>query len=171
MRFAFFSFFALFLNDVASVQKLKAKKSADRIVPRSNATVDGGDSESICFGTDDRVRSFDARVRRFSPVGCTAWLVAEDVFVTAGHCVDFAPSALPDGYFVEFNVPLSAPDGVSVRSAPEDVYAVRYDIGGTFPVGDLSGSSATIWETIGTPADCCRTKSPGENSGRHRAVG
>ena len=40
---------------------------------------------SICGDTDDRIPSTDVRVGR-SNGGCTAYLISEDVFLTAGHC-------------------------------------------------------------------------------------
>lgn len=49
----------------------------------------GGDviAETICGPTDDRVLSFDFRQGRLvMPGTCTAWLISEDVFLTAGHC-------------------------------------------------------------------------------------
>lgn len=41
-------------------------------------------SDSLC-GADDRIPSTDVRVGRLS-MGCTGWLISEDVYVTAGHC-------------------------------------------------------------------------------------
>jgi len=48
----------------------------------------GGDviADTICGPTDDRVLSFDLRQGRLKPIGCTAWLISEDVFLTAAHC-------------------------------------------------------------------------------------
>lgn len=50
----------------------------------------GGDviTSTICGPEDDRVRSYDLRQGRLvMPDGtCTAWLISEDVFLTAGHC-------------------------------------------------------------------------------------
>ena len=45
-----------------------------------------GVAETICGPNDDRVRSFDVRQGRLQPIGCTAWLISENVFLTAGHC-------------------------------------------------------------------------------------
>ena len=68
--------------------------------------------ETICGISDDRVASNDVRIGRFWGYPyqgvCTAWLVSEDVFVTAGHCVDEEQQANADrGWIVEFNVPRS----------------------------------------------------------------
>ena len=41
--------------------------------------------ESICGDTDDRVPSSDVRMGRYNG-GCTAWLISEDAYITAGHC-------------------------------------------------------------------------------------
>eukprot|EP00573_Skeletonema_grethae_P005131 CAMPEP_0201696978 /NCGR_PEP_ID=MMETSP0578-20130828/8914_1 /ASSEMBLY_ACC=CAM_ASM_000663 /TAXON_ID=267565 /ORGANISM="Skeletonema grethea, Strain CCMP 1804" /LENGTH=628 /DNA_ID=CAMNT_0048183025 /DNA_START=80 /DNA_END=1963 /DNA_ORIENTATION=+ len=41
--------------------------------------------ESICGDTDDRVPSTDVRMGRYNG-GCTAWLISEDAYITAGHC-------------------------------------------------------------------------------------
>ncbi len=78
-----------------------------------------GAPETICFGTDDRVLSNDPRAGRILPVGCTGWLINDcnHCFLTAGHC-DFAMDV------VEFNVPLSNPDGSLNHPPPEDQYAV-----------------------------------------------
>jgi V8-like Glu-specific endopeptidase len=83
-----------------------------------------GDSigvESICGSTDDRALSFSDRDGRLMPVGCTAWII-DDVnhcFLTAGHCVDGGTAET-----MQFNVPLSDPDGNLNHPGPEDQYAV-----------------------------------------------
>ena len=41
---------------------------------------------SLCGPTDDRVLSQDIRQGRIMPVGCTAWMISESVFLTAAHC-------------------------------------------------------------------------------------
>ena len=48
----------------------------------------GGDviTSTICGPEDNRVRSYDLRQGRLLPMGCTAWLISEDVFLTAAHC-------------------------------------------------------------------------------------
>lgn len=95
--------------------------------------------ESICGTTDNRTASTDNRGGRLMPVGCTAWLIANNGVLTAGHCVDLDPDAtanscgplVPDGvldmtntWVVEFNVPASLANGTSVAAAPEDQYPV-----------------------------------------------
>jgi len=73
-----------------------------------------------CGLTDDRVPSSDPRIGRSMPVGCTAWMIDDcgHNFLTAGHC------AGPTLQMVEFNVPLSNPNGAVNHPAPEDQYAV-----------------------------------------------
>ena len=74
---------------------------------------------SICGPTDDRVLSDDARMGRALPVGCTAWMINDcgHCFLTAGHCA-YALEV------IEFNVPLSNPDGGLNHPPPSDQYAV-----------------------------------------------
>lgn len=76
--------------------------------------------ESICDGVDDRVLSNDPRVARLMSVGCTAWMINDlnRQFITAGHC---GPAS---GNVVQFNVPLSNPNGSVNHPPPEDQYAV-----------------------------------------------
>ena len=73
-----------------------------------------------CGTSDDRVSSNDPRLGRSMPVGCTAWMIDDcsHSFLTAGHCSG------PTLQIVEFNVPLSNPNGSVNHPAPEDQYAV-----------------------------------------------
>jgi V8-like Glu-specific endopeptidase len=75
--------------------------------------------KSQCGATDDRVLSFDNRLGRLLPVGCTAWMIddCQHCFLTAGHCVGTID-------VVEFNVPLSTAGGSLVHPAPADQYVV-----------------------------------------------
>ncbi len=77
--------------------------------------------ESICGPVDDRALSADPRDARVVPVGCSVWLIddAEGCFLTAGHCADGTSLNV-----VEFNVPLSNPDGTVNHPAPADQYAI-----------------------------------------------
>ena len=95
--------------------------------------------ESLCDNDDDRVPVDDARVGRIWPIGCTAWLIGHQCFLTAGHCVDDDPDEcgpqLPDGVpdtafttsVVEFNVPASRSNGTAVRAHPDDQYPIDPD--------------------------------------------
>lgn len=81
----------------------------------------GPDAErTVCGSTDERTLATDARVGRLMPQGCTAFLIddANHTLLTAGHC---APAA---GSVVQFNVPLSNPDGGMVFPPPESQFAV-----------------------------------------------
>ncbi len=75
---------------------------------------------SQCGPTDDRTASTDPRTGRLLTIGCTAWLIADGRFVSAGHCVSSAGSANT----VEFNVPPSLPNGTIQHPGPEDQYVV-----------------------------------------------
>jgi V8-like Glu-specific endopeptidase len=72
-------------------------------------------TESICGPTDDRALSSDPREGRLF-VGCTGWMIGQDLMLTAGHCT---ASGSP---VIEFNVPLSTTGGSVVRSHPDDQY-------------------------------------------------
>lgn len=78
------------------------------------------------IGTDDRVPSFDPKVGRTFPQSCTAWLIAPGLVLTAGHCVDSEKNR-QDMQFLEFNIPLSAPNGTINRAAPQDRYPIDQD--------------------------------------------
>jgi V8-like Glu-specific endopeptidase len=77
----------------------------------------GVSTNTIC-GADNRVASTDARVGRLVPVGCSAWIVGINLFLTAGHCVGSSLSTL------QFNVPASQTSGALVNPPARDQYAV-----------------------------------------------
>ena len=60
--------------------------------------------ETIC-GTDNRRPSFDDRLGRIMPIGCTGFSLENGVYLTAGHCVG------PRMMILEYRVPPSLPDG------------------------------------------------------------
>ena len=69
-------------------------------------------------GQDDRTRSFDDRIARIMPVGCTAFSLNNGVFLTAGHCVT-------EGMLVlEFRVPHSLSNGAPVPPLVEHQFRV-----------------------------------------------
>jgi V8-like Glu-specific endopeptidase len=81
-----------------------------------------GEDRSICGPADDRVLSYEDRDGRAMPIGCSAWII-DDVnhtLLTAGHCADDGTS---DIGLVQFNVPLSDPNGNVQHPGPEDQYA------------------------------------------------
>ena len=90
-----------------------------------------------CGAQDNRVASTDNRVGRLFIGGCTAWRVTNGAFLTAGHCVDFDPDAvpgvcgplLPDGTLdltgvVEFNIPASTAAGFTNAALANDQYPI-----------------------------------------------
>jgi V8-like Glu-specific endopeptidase len=74
--------------------------------------------ESQCGASDDRVPSFAPNRARLVDIGCTANLMAEGCFTTAGHCLE--NDALVD--VIEFNVPPSNANGSIVHPPPSDQY-------------------------------------------------
>jgi trimeric autotransporter adhesin len=77
-------------------------------------------TESQCDGTDDRVASSKLTRARLETIGCTANLMADGCFITAGHCM-----ASPDSStVVEFNVPLSDSSGAIRHPPPSEQYVV-----------------------------------------------
>ncbi len=78
------------------------------------------DPESQCGPTDDRIASNQPATGRLLSVGCTAWIIPNGKFVSAGHCLDGSGANV-----VEFNVPLSLPGGTLQHPGPEDQYSVN----------------------------------------------
>lgn len=74
--------------------------------------------ESRCGATDDRVASNEPDRARLINIGCTANLMVQGCFITAGHCL--SDSSAVD--VVEFNVPKSNPNGSLNHPAPKDQY-------------------------------------------------
>jgi trimeric autotransporter adhesin len=75
--------------------------------------------ESQCGPTDDRIASNQPATARLVSIGCTAWIIPNGKFATAGHCLDGSGANI-----VEFNVPLSLPSGTIQHPDPEDQYSV-----------------------------------------------
>jgi V8-like Glu-specific endopeptidase len=78
-----------------------------------------GGTESQCGPTDDRLESFDKRTGRLMSIGCTAWLIPNGKFVSAGHCLTGTNSST-----MQFNVPRSLSGGTVQHPGPQDQYAV-----------------------------------------------
>lgn len=76
-------------------------------------------THTICGPVDDRVLSYDQRVARNQPTGCTSWLINDcnHCFLTAGHCTG-------NLQVVQFNVPLSNGNGQIQHPPPSEQYAV-----------------------------------------------
>ncbi len=75
--------------------------------------------DTICGSTDDRVLSNDPRAARALPVGCTGWIIDDacGCMITAGHCSSGTS-------VIQFNVPLSNPNGSLNNPPPQDQYSV-----------------------------------------------
>ncbi len=80
----------------------------------------GDTTESQCGPTDDRIASNQPATARLLSIGCTAWIIPNGKFATAGHCLDGSGATV-----VEFNVPLSLPNGTLQHPGPEDQYSVN----------------------------------------------
>jgi hypothetical protein len=93
-------------------------------------------AETLC-GDDDRIPSTDVRVGRIG--GCSAWLISEDIFITAGHCGKPTSSTR-----IHFTFGKGS-------ALPEDQYAVDVDyhqgvaggIGNDWAAGRLLPNSST----------------------------
>jgi len=75
--------------------------------------------ESQCGPTDDRIPSNHPAAGRLMNIGCTAWIITNGRLVSAGHCLDGSGATV-----MEFNVPLSLPNGTLQHPGPDDQYAV-----------------------------------------------
>ena len=80
---------------------------------------DPAEPETICGPYDDRILSYDNRSCRTRPTTCTAWIFddANHMVLTAGHCAAGTINV------IQFNVPLSDPNGSVNHPGPEDQYA------------------------------------------------
>lgn len=56
------------------------------------------------------------------PIGCTGWLTSTGAVLTAGYCA--TAQRLPRLKTMEFNVPVSQPDGTIQRAQPKDQYPI-----------------------------------------------
>lgn len=113
---------AFFNGDVVRVELIAFPGTGDNrlVMSRMWASEEGVIPEDIC-GVDDRVQSFDPRNARYMTSGCTAWMFNDlnNQFSMAGHCGASASGV------VQFNVPLSNPNGSVNHPPPEDQYSVE----------------------------------------------
>jgi hypothetical protein len=75
---------------------------------------------SQCGPTDDRISSDQPATSRLMSIGCTAWIIPNGHFVSAGHCLGGSSS-----HTVQFQVPPSLPNGTPQHPGPEDQYSVN----------------------------------------------
>ena len=112
-----------YFNGEAVKIELHVAPADAKVFARATAVMVGGtvgEPETQCGAVDDRVSSNDPRSARLLTIGCTAWLIGDGRFVTAGHCV--SSSGLANT--VEFNVPQSLSNGSLQHPGPEDQYVV-----------------------------------------------
>lgn len=102
----------------AIAQVMVGKTGAELVAARAAAAA--LNPESQCGATDDRVPSVVRYSGRLMSVGCTANLMSNGCFTTAGHCLTTASSAK----VVEFNVPPSTAGGAVVHPPPKDQYTL-----------------------------------------------
>ncbi len=114
---------AYFNGDAVRVELVAGPNTRRNLVEVGDLVVglvpDG--SRSQCGPTDDRVASNEPERARLLNIGCTASIYNTDsCFITAGHCLSSA------GFVnvVEFNVPISNPDGSLNHPPVSDQYAV-----------------------------------------------
>ncbi len=116
--------FSAFFNGNSVELKLYAAPRDEKLFVNINEVVVGewinGDPfMSICGPTDDRISSNQPATGRLLNVGCTAWIIPNGKFVSAGHCLSGSSANI-----VEFNVPPSLPGGQIQHPGPEDQYSV-----------------------------------------------
>ena len=117
---------------------------------------------TICGNVDDRILSKDVRQGHLDPVGCTAWLISESVFLTAAHCglpsvrfthVDFlfdgtSPGPNEDRYEVELS---------SYRTGDLSQQVPGWD----WAVGRLKPNNITLKLPGVAQSEKCENKAPG----------
>jgi V8-like Glu-specific endopeptidase len=96
--------------------------------------------ETICGPTDDRIASDDPATARLMNVGCTAWIIPNGKIVSAGHCCGSSAN------YIEFNVPLSLPNGTVQHPGPEDQYSV--DVASKIYVNGGVGNDWGVFEVF-----------------------
>ena len=100
----------------------------EAIANQSSGSEEALASESLA-GQDSRRRSFDGRIARIMPVGCTALTLNNGVFLTAGHCVT------EEMLILEYRVPKSLSSGAPMpplvrHQFKVDPLSVRYSAKG-----------------------------------------
>lgn len=123
------------IGDVVTYATTKPAPWPDEMnseVPEQQASTPDGTEEQQC-GADTRELSQRDHVGRMFPAACTAFLLDDDILITAGHCFRRREAGLQ---IVEFNVGLSDPDtGALAQQDARHVYPVRPE---TMACGDCS---------------------------------
>ncbi len=133
---------AYFNGDALEITLHVAPGDQDVFVQMNEIMVgEQGESFTQCGPTDDRVPSSDARTGRLLSIGCTAWLIADGRFVSAGHCTASAGSTNT----MQFNVPASLPSGTIQHPGPEDQYTVD-----DATIISVNGGVGNDWGVFGT---------------------
>jgi hypothetical protein len=114
---------AYFNGDAVEVQLFVAPFDEDIFINVYEVVVGEWENEnqieSICDGNDFRVASNHPAVGRIVNVGCTGWIIPTGKIISAGHCFTASLSVL------QFNVPMSLPNGTIQHPGPEDQYSVN----------------------------------------------
>lgn len=116
-------------------------------------------SDSLC-GVDDRTPSTDVRVGRLEPVGCTVYLISEDIYVTAGHCGTPNSSTRIHFTFGTGNAPAEDQYAVDINSyqGVDGGFGNDWGVGRLLPnsgknagvrQSEKCGSQGCAWFTIG----------------------
>ena len=119
------NYFSAFFNGSAVEVKLFAAPTDYKISFAIDELIVGDwadlyQQESQCGPTDDRVLSNQPATGRLLNIGCTAWIIPNGKFVSAGHCLSGSSANV-----VQFQVPPSLPGGTIQHPGPEDQYSVN----------------------------------------------
>lgn len=148
---------AYFNGDTLMVEIVARRGGLNRIViNEAEVGMEPDRTDTICGTTDDRVLSNDARQGRAMPIGCTAWMITDCArcFITAGHCSTASLQV------IQFNVPLSLPNGTLQNPPPEDQYSV--DVSSKQSV---NGGVGNDWGYFGTFRNTTTGLTPYEKMG------
>lgn len=134
---------AVFEGDMVQVELVSSATSRVAITAIKAGVCETQPPASICGDTDDRIPSTDVRQGRWNG-GCTAWLISENVFLTAGHCG--APSSNSRMHFTYGTGSAAiedqyAADVSSYRSSDDFSFSTGY--GHDFGIGRLLPNSNT----------------------------
>jgi len=113
---------AMFNSNRVRISVKLAANERERVFYQLDKVIAGEPSFGVqtnC-GVDNRVATTEPRVARISPVGCTAWIIADNLFLTAGHC----GTQNRAGLMLQFNVPQSQANGANVNPPVADQYAI-----------------------------------------------